>query len=192
MARCAACGVDNAETSSFCFNCGAALPGKVAAQSAARGAAPPKPDPVGLAGFALFLVVAGFVVAGNPGVFAQFLDWTREWAQVGVPLRPPAPLLASAVLFFGLSGLSAFARAAIRLAVSGLWVRAIGDVMSALASLAFAYLVSRYEAFALAGSQVLAIEAVVVGVLIFAYVSIGLTWGFARRTGAAPRPEARR
>ena len=192
MTRCTACGVENAETAKFCFSCGATLTPRASPSPTPRAVSPPRSDPVGLAGFALFLVVAGFVVAGNPGIFAQFLDWVREWVRVGVPLRPPGPLIASAILFFALSGLTGFARAALRLGVSGLWVRAIGDVMSGFASLAFAYLVSRYEAFALSGSGVLSIEAVVVGLLIFAYVAVGLTWGFGRRVGApARRPAAR-
>lgn len=195
MTKCPACGVENAASAKFCFNCGFSLSGQAApsappslpATAAARGARPP--DALGLAGFALFLVIAGIVVAANPGIFEQFFRWVREWANVGVPLRPDTALIRSAVLFFGLSGLTGFARAALRLAVSGMWVRAIGDVLSAIASLVFAFLVSEYERFALSGSAVLSVEAIVVGLLIFAYVAFGLSVGFGRRL---PSAQARR
>lgn len=152
----------------------------------------PGPDPLGVAGFALFLVILGIVYAANPGVFGQFLDWSRQWATGGAPSRPPRELIASAALFFGLTGVSSFAIGALRLGTSGLWVRAIGDGMSGVALLALAFLLSLYERRALSGAGVLALEAVVVGLLIFVYVAVGLAVGFGRRLPSARERPARR
>lgn len=197
MAKCANCGAENKEGARFCFNCGAAMaapsaPG--AAPMAAVPARPPGPDPLGLAGFALLLVIIGIVFSLNPDALGQFIEWVRHWATEGGPARPPEGLIRSAVLFFILTGVSSFAVAALRLGVSGLWVRALGDGMSGIAQLAFAFLLTLYERRALGGTGVLALEAVVVGILIFLYVAIGLAVGFGRRMPAPreERPVARR
>ena len=176
MTRCMRCGAENKSESRFCYSCGSRL------LWAAR-----PPDPLGLAGFAFFLVIVGIVVSANPNVFSDAVTWFSRWPTTGPLVRPPEPLIGSAVLFFALSGASSLLIALARIAIQRLWIRAVADAFTAVGLLSFAFLVSVYERHALSGPAALGLEAAVIGTLLFVYIAIVAVWGIRRRL---PVPEA--
>ena len=146
-------------------------------------AMPPPPPPVrapslpkgwnplvDLTSLGLFLIIVGTVFAMNPGVFSQAFSWMWALVTRGAVLRPADPLIASAVLLFALGGLSGLFTAALRFALVRNRQRAIGDALSAVGSLAFAYLLTLYAARTLSGPAVIGVLTAIVGLLILVYI----------------------
>jgi len=139
-----------------------------------------EPDFMGLIGFALFLFILGVVFAVNPRLGSEWVSWVQGMGATVPVLRPPEGLIASAILFFNLAGLSGLAVAGLRV-LSGRWrLRSLGDAFGAIGSFVFAYLLTFYRARALTGQQILAIMAGVFGLLLLTYLVIGITWGIGR------------
>jgi hypothetical protein len=97
-------------------------------------------------------------------------------------------VITSAVLFFFLSGVSAFVTAALRLVIGRRRYRAMSDVFSGIGAVIFAFLLSLYANFTISGQLVLATEAAAVGILLLVYISLGMYWSWMRHL---PRPETR-
>jgi hypothetical protein len=72
-------------------------------------------------------------------------------------------------IFFGLIGLSNFFTAAVRLLLDKNTRRITSDVFSGVAVLALTYLIKLYADYAITGTMILALEAIVIGGLIIVY-----------------------
>jgi uncharacterized membrane protein len=143
---------------------------------------------MGLMGFALFLFIVGAVFYANPSLGTDLRVWSDRVAQSGIFTRPPEGVITSAVLFFFLSGVSAFVTAALRLVIGRRRYRAMSDVFSGIGAVIFAFLLSLYANFTISGQLVLATEAAAVGILLLVYISLGMYWSWMRHL---PRPETR-
>lgn len=203
MTKCAECGTENKDEAKFCMSCGVAFQSKPGVAQAAPPAPapppppparkPPAPDPLGLVGLAFLLVILGVVFILNPDVFNQLFGWVREMSAKGVAFRPPEALIGSATLFWALTGVSGFGMAFLRLSVQRLWVRSLADVFSGVAQIVLAALLGLYGAKLMTSSEVIAVEAIAVGILLFVYVAVGLVYGFGRKlpVPGAQAPAAR-
>jgi len=137
-------------------------------------APPAPPDLIGLLSFGMFLLIVAVVWASNPLVFSQFISWIGDIARAATLPRPPDPLIWSAALLFGLGAGSGYFTAVLRASVVRQRWRAVGDVLSATATLVFAVLLSAYANHVLSGWAVIALEVATVGFLIFLYIFVSL------------------
>jgi len=126
-------------------------------------------DPLDLLEFGLFLLVLGAVFLSKPDILTELIDWARLMADIGTPIRPPAPLISGATLFFGLIGLSNLFTAMVRMLMDKVWRRILPDLLSGAGFLAFAYLMTLYAKEAIALTNVLAMMAIVFGALVVLY-----------------------
>ncbi len=126
-------------------------------------------DPLDLLEFGLFLLVVGAVFLSNPSVPAGLVDWVTLMADLSAPIRPPASLISSATLFFGLIGLSNLFTAVVRVLMDKVWRRILPDLLAGAGFLALAYLVSLYAKEAITFTNVIAVEAIVFGVSVVLY-----------------------
>lgn len=176
MPYCEKCGSEVGEDDTSCPSCGAPVKSvstrRVRRVSRGRRedelcfGAEPRRDPLGLVGFGLFLLVVGLVFQMNTGVHTEFLTWVESMADSEALVMPPETLLNSAVLFFGLIGLSNFLTAVIRFLIDKDRGRITTDVLSGVGILAFAYLINLWSSGAVTWTMVLAYEAILVGALI--------------------------
>lgn len=192
MKKCPTCETENTDEAKFCMSCGSPYPSTQAAPEPAVPPPPPppppprpQPDPLGLVGFAFFLVILGVVFITNSQVFNQLFSWLAGMGKQGVAFRPPDGLISSAALFWALAGVSGFGMAFLRLSLQRLWVRALADVFSGVGEIVFAALLTLYGSQLMTSSEVLAVEVIVVGVLLFVYVAVGLVYGFGKRLPTA-------
>jgi hypothetical protein len=116
----------------------------------------------------LFLAVA-IVLIANPFLLSDFRLWVEKMTNDGVLTRPPVGLITSAATLFFLIGLSGFIKAAIRLRLAKFNRRVFADVLSGVAPVSFAYLITLYGSHVITWLLVLAIEAAVCGVLLISY-----------------------
>lgn len=126
-------------------------------------------DYLGFVGFGIFVLVVGIVFVLNPLLTSEFGFWIEQMTTAQELVRPPQGLIASAIVFFGLIGVSDFFVAGVRVWVEKSGRRALGDVLTGVAILLFAYLISLYESYSIAGLMVLGTEAIAVGLLIVLY-----------------------
>jgi hypothetical protein len=182
MALCPKCGAKIKEDDKFCPHCGEPLAAKTSEQpmkeSYARerdicfGGGERRPDHLGFVSFGIFLLIVGVIFVANPNMVSDFRLWIERLASEKALSRPPQGLITSATLFFGLIGLSDFFMVGIRLMTVRAGRRALSDVLSGIALLSFSYLISLYGGHALTWQMVLAIEAIVCGLLIILYSAI--------------------
>jgi len=170
---CEKCGSQVGEDEAFCPSCGAPVKSvstrrvrRVRREDEFCFGEEPRGDPLGIVGFGLFLLVVGLVFQMNTGVHTDFLSWVRSMADSEAFVMPPRILINSAMLFFGLIGLSNFLTAAIRFLVDKDRGRITTDVLSGVGLLAFAYLINLWSSGAVTWTMVLAYEAILVGALI--------------------------
>jgi len=177
---CEKCGAQVKEDDTFCPSCGA--PVKAGAVRRGRryrryargddlcfGREEPRRDPLGLIEFGLFLLTVGVVYMVNPNILSEFVSWVELMGDHGVGIRPPATLITSAALFFGLIGLSNLLTAAIRVAIDKVWGRILPDVLAGAGFLVFAYVVNLYSQQVISWTNILAIMAIVLGALVILY-----------------------
>ena len=126
-------------------------------------------DYLGFVSFGIFVLVVGIVFVLNPGLISDFQLWIEQMADAEALVRPPPGLIASAIVFFGVIGVSDFFVAGVKAWVEKSGIRALGDVLTGCAILLLAYLLTLYESYAIAGQTVLGLEAIAVGLLIVLY-----------------------
>lgn len=203
---CPTCGTENREPSKTCFFCGAVLPVEPPALEIVEPAPPPPslrpappsrpasrdygPDFVGLFGVAFFLIVVGVVFYVNPNLLEELRRWWDQILAGRLLQRPPEGVITSAALFWALLGLTSFAIAGLRWAVTRSKLRTLGASLGGIGMIAFAYLLYRYSRGESSGSLVISFEAAVIGVLLIVYIASGLYWTATRRRAALA--EARR
>ncbi len=126
-------------------------------------------DYLGLVSFGTFLLVVGIVFVANPNLISDFRLWIEQMTTMQNLVRPPKGLIVSAIIFFGLIGLSDFFKAGIRFWIAQSRRQVLADILSGTALALFAYLVYLYGGYTLGWQMVLAIEAVAVGLLLILY-----------------------
>lgn len=119
-----------------------------------------------------FLLAIGIVFTVSPSTVSDFGLWVERMTTEKSLVRPPDGLIASAVLFFSLIGLSDFFQAGI-----GPWLnrskrQVLANTLSGIALVSFAYLIYLYGDHLVAWHAVLAIEAIAVGLLVISYSTI--------------------
>ena len=128
-----------------------------------------KKDYLGLISFGIFVIIVGIVFVANPGLVSDFSSWIEQMTDKQHLIRPVEGLINAAVLFFGLIGLSDFFKAGIRLWIAEARRQVLGDILSGVALVLFAYLIHLYGSNVLTWQMVLATEAIVVGLLVVLY-----------------------
>jgi hypothetical protein len=116
----------------------------------------------------LFLAVA-IVFIANPFLLSDLRLWVEKMTNDGVLTRPPIGLITSAATFFVLIGVSGFIKAAIRLRLAKFNRRVFADILSGIALILFAYLITLYGSHVITWLLIFAIEAAVCGVLLISY-----------------------
>lgn len=180
MSHCPKCGREVSEGDRFCPYCGVSLAPEVneilrhkqrytREREVCFGAREREKDHLGLVSFGMFLLIVGFVFLSNPHIIDDVLLWFDQLIRNQVLTRPPKRLITSAVLFFGLIGLSNFLTAGIRLMIGENRRRILADTLSGVGLVSFAYLINLYVGYVLTWRMVLAIEAVVCGLLVILY-----------------------
>jgi hypothetical protein len=122
--------------------------------------------------FGFFLLAIGIVFTVNPSTVSDFGLWVERMTTEKILVRPPDGLIASAVLFFSLIGLSGFFQAGIGPWLSRSKRQVLADTLSGIAFVLFAYLIYLYGGHLLAWHAVLAIEAIAVGSFVILYSTI--------------------
>lgn len=179
MPYCINCGAQVSDEDEYCPSCGAPtkarpIPRRPRPRRYARDdelcfGREPRGDPLGVVEFGLFLLIVGSVYLHNPSILTEFVAWVQQMADLGVAMRPPPTLNASATLFFGLIGASNLFTAVVRVLVDKVWPRILQDILSGVGFLSFAYLVRLYGLHVITWTNVLAYGAVVVGASMIAY-----------------------
>lgn len=119
-----------------------------------------------------FLLAIGVVFIVKPNTVFDFSLWVEHMATEKSLARPPDGLIAATALFFGLIALSGFFQALV-----GPWLnrskrQILGNALSGIALVLFAYLIHLYGKYLLAWHAVLAFEAIAVGLLVIFYSTI--------------------
>jgi uncharacterized membrane protein len=165
------CSAQNKEDAKFCTNCGASISPLqnryVKERDTCFGEG--DRDRLGKVSFGFFVIVVGIVLAFNPGIFSDFGFWIEQMTNEGTIVRPSTSLITSAMLFFGMIGVSNFVMAATRAFIDKAKRRMISDILSGVALVLFAYLISLYNTYSLTWQMVLGIEVVAIGLLIVSY-----------------------
>ncbi|TET19729.1 hypothetical protein E3J74_05360 [Candidatus Bathyarchaeota archaeon] len=128
-----------------------------------------KKDYLGLVSFGAFILIVGIVFVANPNLVSDFSSWIEQVTDEQHLIRPSEGLVSSAILFFTLIGLSNFFEAGIKLWIVKARRRVLADILSGVALVLFAYLIHLYGSYALTWQMVIAIEAIVVGLLVVLY-----------------------
>jgi len=128
-----------------------------------------KKDYLGLVSFGAFILIVGIVFAANPNLVSDFSSWIEQVTDEQHLIRPSEGLVSSAILFFTLIGLSNFFEAGLKLWIVKAGRRVLADILSGVALVLFAYLIHLYGSYALTWQIVIAIEAIVVGLLVVLY-----------------------
>ena len=179
MPYCNNCGAQISDEDEYCPSCGAPTkarpiprrrrPRRYARDDELCFGREPRGDPLGVIEFGLFLLIVGSVYLYNPSILTEFVGWVEQMADLGVAIRPPATLNASATLFFGLIGASNLFTAVVRVLVDKVWERILQDVLTGVGFLSFAYLVRLYGQHLITWTNVLAYGAVVLGASVIVY-----------------------
>lgn len=126
-------------------------------------------DYLGLVSFGTFILAVGIIFVANPNLVSDFRLWIEQMTTMENLVRPPRGLIISAIIFFGLIGLSDFFKAGIRFWIAQSRRQVLADILSGTALTLFAYLIYLYGSYTLGWQMILAIEAVAVGLLIILY-----------------------
>jgi hypothetical protein len=126
-------------------------------------------DYMGLVSFGTFILAVGLVFVINPQLFSDFCLWIEQMRTMENLVRPPRGLIVSAIVFFGLIGLSDFFKAGIRFWIAQSRRQVLADILSGAALTLFAYLIYLYGNYTIGWQMALAIEAVAVGLLVILY-----------------------
>ncbi len=119
-------------------------------------------DPIGAAGFGVFLIVVAVIYINFPGVFGGFIDWLSSWADTG-PTMLPTTLVEPVVWFFLGMGAWSIAAALIR-GLSGMRTSAaVRDFFGGLANFGIAYVLREYAAGALTWITFIALFFIILG-----------------------------
>ena len=174
MPYCEKCGAEIREGDRFCSKCGASLVGYIPAREEWRfpreecfGRREGR-DHVGLVSFGIFLLILGYVWYTYPGIISDIKDLFVRLAEEQV-FEPSTSLVKAFTLFLGLTGISNFAIASLRVALKQPWRRPLSDVLTGVCLILFAYFVSLYGEGVLTWQAVLLLFLVVAGLLITAY-----------------------
>jgi len=178
LTYCDRCGAEIDSEDKFCPSCGVPLGSGVVRRNSRNRRylrdddlcfGEPNRDPLGLIEFGLFLLVVGVTFQMNPTLAGDFISWVELMADGEILVRPPQELLRSGTIFFGLISLSNFFTASVRLLLDKNTRRIMSDVFSGVAILALTYLIKLYTDYAITGTMILALEAIVIGGLIIVY-----------------------
>lgn len=180
MVTCPKCSAEVKESDRFCPYCGTSLApktgkplveekGRAREREACLGEGRRDRDYLGFVSFGFFLVIVGVIFVANPNIISDFSSWIGQMTGEQALKRPPVRLITSAAIFFLLVGLSNFFLAGIRLLFEKVRRRVLADILSGVALVSFAYLVNLYGGYALTWQMVLAIEAIVCGLLVVLY-----------------------
>lgn len=177
MATCAKCGTRIEKDYEFCPSCGTSITQETKKPIARERHVQEdicfgegrRRDWSGLVSFGILLIIVGIVFLTNPNIIADFRLWIEQLANQKTLIRPPQTLISSAMVFFGLIGLSNFFMAGIRFVVFKAERRVLADMLSGIALVLFSYLIYLYGIHALAWQIVLAVEVVACGFLIILY-----------------------
>lgn len=90
-------------------------------------------DYLGLISFGIFLIIVGIVFLASPNIVSDFTSWVRQMANQKDFVRPPEGLIAGAIIFFGLIGLSEFFKAGVRLLIGKSKRKGLGNIFSGIA-----------------------------------------------------------
>lgn len=108
----------------------------------------------------------------NSNITSDFSLWIEQLTSQKTLIRPPLGLITSAILFFGLIGVSNFFMAGIRFMTYKARRRVLSDILSGVALVLFSYLIYLYGVHMLAWQVVLAAEVVVCGFLVILYTIV--------------------
>ncbi len=173
MVNCPKCGAEIKGGDKFCPYCGSPLTTDRRIHTRERevcfGEGERRRDYSGLASFGIFILIVGIIFTVNPNLVSEFRFWVGQLTSKKTLLRPPQGLIVSATLFFGLIGLSNFFVAGIRLFTYRARTGVLSDALSGVALLSFSYLIYLYGAYTVTWQVVLALEAMVCGLLIILY-----------------------
>jgi len=179
MVYCTKCGLKNLDDAKYCGKCGVKLEifqekswekrvekGK---DATCFGGIQRDRDYVNLISFAIFLMVLGIIFIVNRNVFSDFIMWIEQLTVIKMWIRPYPELINSAILFFGLMGVSNFITAGIRFMIEKASRKVLSDVVSGVALFWFAYLLNLYGSYVLKLRTIVAIELGTCGLLIILY-----------------------
>ncbi len=143
---------------------------------------------MGLIGAVFVLASIALVFAFNPALVGGLQEWGHLMSTNDtIFVRPPQVVIESAAWFFAAVGFFEFIAAALRWGFRWTPLRVAGRVLSGAGDLVFSSLLFMYAAKAIAGGFLIAILAGTIGVLLVAYITLGIYWSSLR---ARPRPEA--
>lgn len=142
------------------------------------------PDFIGLFGLASFLIVVGLVFFLNQNLLAELRRWGEQMVAGRLFFRPPEGVITSTAVFWALIGVTNFIVAGLRWIVRRSKIQTLGATLGGISMIAFAYLLYRYSLRDLSGSQVVSLEAAVIGILLFVYIGFGIYWTSVRRRPA--------
>jgi hypothetical protein len=176
---CEKCSGEISDEDQFCPQCGEPLrtkaripprrPRRAREEELCFGGGERRGDPLGWVEFGLFIIIVGVVYTLNPRILSEFISWVESMADFGFFIRPPTILTNSAMVFFALLGGSNFLVAAIRVYMDKVPMRILQDVLAGIALFVFSYLISLYGDQSIAWTTVLALEAILIGVLVIAF-----------------------
>ena len=171
MVSCPRCGAEVKTGDKFCPYCGTllAVSGQPYREREVCFEVERRRDYSGLVSFGIFLLIVGTVFIVNPNLISEFRFWVRQSVNEKTLVRPPQGLIVAATVFFGLTGLSNFFVAGIRLFTYRARTGVLSDALSGVALLSFSYLIYLYGAYTVTWQVVLALEAMVCGLLIILY-----------------------
>lgn len=178
MVTCPKCGAEVDKDDQFCGSCGASLTAKAEGSpvkehyvregdvcfEAGRPA-----DYTGLVSFGIFLLIVGIIFVANPNIISDFRVWGQAMTNTNAFAKPPLGLINSAALFFGLIGVSDFFVAGLRFVVQKRRRRVLRGALNGVGLVVLSYLLYLYGKGTLRGLSVLALEAVVIGLLVIVY-----------------------
>jgi hypothetical protein len=179
MPTCPKCGAEAEKDDEFCRFCGTRLTAETGEpfekESYAQerevcfGEGERRRDYSGLVSFGIFLLIVGIIFLANPTLISDFGSWVKKLSTDKTISRPPLELINSAVLFFGLIGISDFFLAGVRFMARQRLRRVLSKILSGVALVLFSYFIYLYGTLVFAWQMVLAAEAVAVGLLVILY-----------------------
>ena len=182
MVYCPKCGKELPADAVFCDRCGQKMDEPVSSSEAQWGRRFEKrferrfqrydhsPDYLDGVGFGVFLIAVAWVYLQFPWVWTEVMVWFRGW--INGPTMLPVILAEPVVLFFlVMSGWGIF-EGAVRI-VSGRVMKGVGNIVSALGSLAIAYMTRLYGQGAINGADLLPFFIIIVGASVVLSAIVG-------------------
>ncbi len=171
MIYCPRCGEELPDDAAFCDRCGQKIGepvgspdgrwgGRHARRVERRLERADRADYLGGVGFGVFLIAVAWVYLQYPWVTTEFVAWFQRW--VNGPTALPVILVEPIFLFFIIMGVWGLVEGGLRM-ISGRISRGLGNVVGALGSFAFAYLIRSYGQGLIDASGLLPAFIIIVG-----------------------------